>query len=64
MRPLLSLAVAAALVRISVAVHPLPPHRLFAIFNGHPEQFAGAATEKKIAELLPVAYATRLNWFR
>ena len=41
MRPLLSLAVAAALVRISVAVHPLPPHRLFAIFNGHPEQFAG-----------------------
>ena len=41
MRPLLSLAVAAALARISVAVHPLPPHRLFAIFNGHPEQFAG-----------------------
>jgi hypothetical protein len=41
MRPLKSLAVAAALGRISVAVHPLPPHRLFAIFNGHPEQFAG-----------------------
>ena len=40
MRALL-LAVAASLARPSAAVHPLPPHRLFAIFNGRSDAFPG-----------------------
>jgi hypothetical protein len=41
MQQALFLAVAAALARPSAAVHPLPPHRLFAIFNGRSDAFPG-----------------------
>lgn len=41
MPSLLSFFIAAVFGHLTDAVHPLPPHRLFAIFNGHSTDFPG-----------------------